>query len=127
MVKPSTRARYALRAMVEVAVREGAGPVLLRDIAKSERISAKDLEQLASALRRAGLVQAAGGVTVAVMKKLIASGRIPANETIVACITGNGLKTAEPPADRLGEPLLVEPSLSSFEERAQHVLEGALA
>ncbi len=71
--------------------------------------------------------ETAGGVTVAVARKLIASGRIPADESIVICITGNGLKTTEPLAHQLGEPLLVEPSLASFEERAPHVLEGALA
>jgi threonine synthase len=71
--------------------------------------------------------ETAGGVTVAVARKLIASGRLPADESIVICITGNGLKTTEPLAHRLGEPLLIEPSLASFEERASHVLEGALA
>src|SRR5262249_13066449 len=39
--------------------------------------------------------ETAGGVTVACAKKLIASGKIPANESAVLCITGHGLKTAE--------------------------------
>ena len=39
--------------------------------------------------------ETAGGVTVACAKKLIASGKIPANESVVLCITGHGLKTAE--------------------------------
>ena len=39
--------------------------------------------------------ETAGGVTVGVAKKLIASGRIPANDSVVLCITGNGLKTLD--------------------------------
>src|SRR5205823_4649352 len=37
----------------------------------------------------------AGGTTVAVTKKLIEQGRIPRDESIVVCITGNGYKTLE--------------------------------
>src|SRR5208337_3205221 len=37
--------------------------------------------------------EAAGGVTVGVAKKLIASGAIPAGDSAVLCVTGNGLKT----------------------------------
>src|SRR3954452_8852245 len=37
--------------------------------------------------------ETAGGVTVGVAKKLIASGRIPRDDSAVLCITGNGLKT----------------------------------
>jgi threonine synthase len=39
--------------------------------------------------------ETAGGVVVASAEKLIRSGRIPSNESIVLCITGNGLKTQE--------------------------------
>src|SRR5581483_4255805 len=34
--------------------------------------------------------ETAGGVTVGVAKKLVASGKIPADESAVLCITGNG-------------------------------------
>jgi threonine synthase len=37
----------------------------------------------------------AGGTTVAVTKKLIEQGRIPRDESIVICVTGNGYKTLE--------------------------------
>ncbi len=37
----------------------------------------------------------AGGTTLACAKKLIESGRIPRDESICVCITGNGLKTVE--------------------------------
>ena len=36
--------------------------------------------------------ETAGGVTVGVAKKLIASGAIPADDSAVLCVTGNGLK-----------------------------------
>ncbi len=70
--------------------------------------------------------ETAGGVTIAALKKLVASGRLPRDETIVACVTGNGLKTTEPIAHRLGEPLLIVPSLASFEERVAPRLEEVL-
>jgi len=39
--------------------------------------------------------ETAGGVVVAATEKLIRSGKLPSNESIVLCITGNGLKTQE--------------------------------
>ncbi len=39
------------------------------------------------------LTEPAGGTTIAVLKKLAAEGRLDPDETIVALITGNGLKT----------------------------------
>ncbi len=63
--------------------------------------------------------ETAGGVTVACARKLIASGRIPANEAAVLCITGNGLKTAEAVADHVGAPRVIQPSLREFEALLQ--------
>ena len=59
--------------------------------------------------------ETAGGVTVAAAKKLIEQGVIPRDESIVICITGNGLKTQEPLVDRLGKPVRIKPNLASFE------------
>ena len=59
--------------------------------------------------------ETAGGVTLAGAKKLIEQGRIPRDESIVVCITGNGLKTQEPLADRLGKAVHIQPTLASFE------------
>lgn len=59
--------------------------------------------------------ETAGGVTVACAKKLIESGSIPRNESIVLCITGHGLKTAEAIQSQCGEPRLIKPSLREFE------------
>lgn len=59
--------------------------------------------------------ETAGGVTVGVAKKLIASGRIPADESAVLCITGNGLKTLDAVAGHVGRAAEIKPSLREFE------------
>jgi threonine synthase len=59
--------------------------------------------------------ETAGGVTVGVAKKLIASGKIPATDSAVLCITGNGLKTLDAVAGHVGEPREIKPSLREFE------------
>jgi threonine synthase len=60
--------------------------------------------------------ETAGGVTVAVAKKLIDQGRIPKNESIVISITGNGLKTQEAIQNHIGKPIKIKPNLKSFEQ-----------
>lgn len=60
--------------------------------------------------------ETAGGVTVACTKKLIESGKIPRDESIVIAITGSGLKTQEAIEDVIGAPMLIDPSLKSFEQ-----------
>ena len=57
--------------------------------------------------------ETAGGVTVAVARKLIEQGVIPRDESIVVCITGNGLKTQEPLVSRLGQPVRIKPNLAA--------------
>ena len=66
--------------------------------------------------------ETAGGVTVAAAKKLIEQGVIPRDESIVIAITGNGLKTQEPIANRLGTPVRIKPTLASFEQNLQEQL-----
>jgi len=55
-------------------------------------------------------------VTVAATKKLIEAGRIPRNESVVICITGNGLKTPDVLYDRLSSDVTIRPSLSAFDK-----------
>ena len=59
--------------------------------------------------------ETAGGVTVGVAKKLIASGKIPAKDSVVLCITGNGLKTMDAIQGHCGQPREIKPSLREFE------------
>ena len=59
--------------------------------------------------------ETAGGVTVAATRKLIEAGRIPRDEPIVMCVTGNGLKTPDVLHDRLGSDVSIRPSLQAFD------------
>jgi threonine synthase len=59
----------------------------------------------------------AGGTTLAVTMKLIAQGRIPKDESVVVCITGNGLKTQEVVLDQLEAGPVINPRLGEFDEQ----------
>ena len=58
----------------------------------------------------------AGGTTVAATKKLVDEGRIPRDEPIVICVTGNGYKTVEVLAGHTVAPTPLGRSLADFEE-----------
>jgi len=60
-VKLSTRGRYAVMAMADLARIENGKPVTLSDIAERQEISLSYLEQLFAQLRRAGLVTSMRG------------------------------------------------------------------
>lgn len=60
-MKLTTKGRYAVTAMADIAAQRGAGPVALSDIAVRQGISISYLEQLFAKLRRAGLVASARG------------------------------------------------------------------
>ncbi|KAB2841172.1 threonine synthase [bacterium] len=60
--------------------------------------------------------ETAGGVTLGVARKLIAQGRIPKDESIVLCITGNGLKTQEVLQGKVGAPTIINAKLSEFDD-----------
>lgn len=58
--------------------------------------------------------ETAGGVTIASLKKLVASGKIHSDEVTVAYITGNGYKTQEAVAQKVNKPYLIEPAIEQF-------------
>ena len=60
-MKLSTRTRYGLRAIIELAEHNGATPLQTKVIAASQDISVKYLEQLMTILRSAGLVRSIRG------------------------------------------------------------------
>jgi threonine synthase len=64
--------------------------------------------------------ETAGGVTVGVAKKLIASGKIPKDSSAVICVTGNGLKTLDAVNGYCGKPREIKPSLREFEALLAH-------
>lgn len=60
-MKVSTRAEYGLRALMDLASHYGEGPVQSRDIAARQGLPEPYLNQLMTALRRAGLVSSKRG------------------------------------------------------------------
>ena len=68
-MKLSTRGRYGTRALLDLTLNHGRGPVLLKDIARRQQISLRYLEQLITPLITGGIVQSTrgpkGGVSLA--------------------------------------------------------------
>jgi Rrf2 family transcriptional regulator, cysteine metabolism repressor len=60
-MKLSTRTRYGIRAVIELAQHEGDRPLQLRTIAERQDISIKYLEQLMGVLRSAGFIRSVRG------------------------------------------------------------------
>ncbi|MGH9397433.1 MAG: threonine synthase [Terriglobia bacterium] len=61
--------------------------------------------------------ETAGGVTVAVARKLIRGGLLNPEESIVLAITGNGLKTLSAMGEAIEEATVIRPKLADFEDR----------
>lgn len=57
----STKGRYGLRILLDVALNQGAGPVSMRDIARRQAISQKYLWQVINPLKGAGLLNVTRG------------------------------------------------------------------
>lgn len=57
----TTKGRYAVTAMLDLALHEGQGPISLADISERQGISLSYLEQLFAKLRRGGLVKSVRG------------------------------------------------------------------
>jgi threonine synthase len=128
---------------IAAAVKDGTGeirPVKARTIARSLAIgNPADGYYAARAIRQSGgtaddvtdeeivagmrllaetegiFTETAGGVTVAVARKLIEQGRLPKDEPIVLVITGNGLKTTDALASAGATHPVIEPRLEAFE------------
>ena len=79
-MKISTKGRYALRLMIDLAQHDAGGYIPLRDISRRQEISAKYLEQIVVQLSRAGFVTstrgAQGGYRLARPAAEITSGEI---------------------------------------------------
>ena len=60
-MKLSTRTRYGIRAILELAENYGNGPLQLRVIAHDQGVSVKYLEQLMAMLKAAGIVRSIRG------------------------------------------------------------------
>jgi Rrf2 family protein len=60
-MKVSTKGRYGLRIMVELAMRHGSGPVQVTTIAQNQHLPGKYIHVLVGGLKAAGLVTAVRG------------------------------------------------------------------
>lgn len=60
-MKVSTRGRYALRIMLDIAMNGGDGPVSFKDVSNRQDISFKYMEQIGALLTRAGLLRSVRG------------------------------------------------------------------
>ena len=60
-MKISTRGRYALRMMLDMALSDSDKPVRVKEIAERQEISEKYMEQIMSVLNKAGFVRSVRG------------------------------------------------------------------
>jgi len=93
-MRMSTKGRFAVNALIDLALREPAGPVALAAICARQQISLSYLEQLFSRLRRQGLVESTrgpgGGYTL---------GRSAAEITVADIVSAVDESQAEAAAD----------------------------
>jgi threonine synthase len=83
-----------------------------------EAVSDSDIIEAVGLLARAeGLfAETSGGVTIGALSQLAASGAVRPDETVVAYITGTGLKTLEAYRDRYGPAVTISPKLEALAE-----------
>ena len=98
-MRVSTKGRYGLRILLDVAVHEEKGPVALRDISRRQGISQKYLWQVVNPLKMAGLLRATrgahGGYVLARSPVRISIRDIveilEGPVSVVACVTAPGM------------------------------------
>ena len=116
----STRGRYGVRALYELARRYGQGPVPLREVAEAQNLPENYLEQLMAPLRKGGLVQsvrgAQGGYVLA---------RDPAQITIADIVRLlDGPIGPETDREATGTPSVADPVWEAVRRAVTEVLEG---
>jgi len=118
-VKPDTIAR-------SIAIGNPSDGVYVNRIARETGgvVEAVTEEEIVDAIRLLArtegiFTETAGGVTIGVLAKLARAGRWKGDETVVAYVTGHGLKTAEVLASANGHArrVEIEPTLRSFREK----------
>jgi threonine synthase len=105
-----------------------AGQVIRESGGWAEDVSDQEITEAMALLGRTEgiFAETAGGVTVAVTRKLIEQGRIGRDDEVVICITGNGLKTQDAVAECLERPAVIGPSLEEFLPLVEDSREPAL-
>lgn len=96
-MKISTKGRYALRMLIDLAEHEGDGFIALKDIAERQNISKKYLEQIVPILSRSGILRtnrgSQGGYALAKEPEHVTVGEIlrltEGSLSPVACLDGD--------------------------------------
>ncbi len=108
-MKLSTKGRYGVSAMYDLALHHGQGPISLKSVAQRQGISEHYLEQLMGILRKAGYVKsvrgAQGGYTLT---------KAPADITV-----GDVIRIMEGPTAPV-DCLLADPEDNKYCDRACH-------
>ena len=97
-MKLSTKGRYGIKAMVDIALEYGKSRLSVNQLAEKQGVSVAYLEQLISALRKAGLVDAtrgaSGGYTLSKSPERISVGEVlralEGTTAIVDCVGVDG-------------------------------------
>ena len=86
----STRGRYALRIMADLAERQSEGFVPLKDLARCQEISEKYLESITKLLVKAGLLEGLRGKGGGYRRRTWSRGRrpVPGRRTAAPCPSG---------------------------------------
>ena len=114
-MKFSTKGTYGLRAVVELAVHYGEGPVSLAAVAAEQGISEAYLEQLMRSLKSAGIVTTArgksGGYLLSKEPKKISVGEVlnalEGSTNVVDCV-GSGASVCENACTCSARPLFLK-------------------
>lgn len=109
------------------------GYYVIRDVRKSggSGASASDAEIIDAIkllARTEGIfTEPAGGTTLACAIKLIQSGRIPRDESVCVCITGNGLKTLEVMQGQFTHMPVINAKMAEFDDVVRQINEVSAA
>ncbi|MFK5998556.1 MAG: Rrf2 family transcriptional regulator [Rhodobacterales bacterium] len=138
-MKLSTKGRYAMIALVDIALEGGGGTVSLAEIAKRQDISLNYLEQLFVKLRRAGFVESlrgpGGGYKLSKTPDAIRVSEVleAVDETMDALAKGAGASgascgsRAQSLSNRLWESLSAQVYVFLHQARLSDVIENQLA
>ena len=138
-MKLSTKGRYAMIALVDIAIESKGGTVSLAEISKRQDISLNYLEQLFVKLRRAGFVESirgpGGGYKLAMMPDAIRISDVleSVDETMDALAKGAGASgalsgsRAQSLSNRLWESLSANVYVFLHQTRLSDVIENQMA
>lgn len=138
-MKLSTKGRYAMVALVDLALEDGGAPVSLAEVSKRQNVSQPYLEQLFVKLRRAGLVESVrgpgGGYRLARSADAIRVADVleAVDETVSAMHTGAGVSggvsgsRAQSLSNRLWEGLSAQVYVFLHQTRLSDVAGNALS